>query len=135
MVAATAVVVLWIVGCGEEAPTYDPAVNYSTESLAKELSFQYRSLKSQVRAPDPSEKAGPKERTGIAVKAVKVATKEAPVGTLESLVADIARKASSFPALSQIEAGNKGAEQVEKDPSIAEADRKLIAAKLRSVTP
>ena len=52
-------VLVVVLGCGETTPTFDPAVAYTPESLASELSFRYNSL-----PPDRSRHRGNRQAQG-----------------------------------------------------------------------
>ena len=126
---AAGVVALALLGCGDGGTAFDPATSYSPESLATELAFRYRSL-------DPDRRDVPKPRPSrkpeAASKTAKAETKQAQATTLDELVRETLAKAGSIPGLSRSEAAGRIAEAVGKDPSVAEADRKVIVDRLRA---
>ncbi len=118
-----------VTGCGDSSTTFDAASTYSPESLARELVFRYKTLnpdRRNVRAARPARKPD-----AAATKEAKSATKEAQATTLDELIRDASTKAESIPNMTPAEAIRKMADEVGKDASIPEADRKTIADRLR----
>jgi hypothetical protein len=128
MAAATAAVVLTFLGCNGGEPQFDPATKYSPASLAQEFAFRYQSLDRSKPAVDQPD--GVKTGSGELKKTAGAATKAARPNTLDALLDDVVTKAATIPNLSPADARKKVAEEIAKDPAIAEADKKLVADKL-----
>ena len=132
---ATSLIALALAGCGDPAPQFDPAVNYSADTLAQEFLFAYKELKtsngSAIRAKGPKER--PEAATkGAAAKGEAVA-KKAEISTLDELIGDTIRKAGSVPGTSTARACRAVVEAVAKDPMVSDVDKKLIAESLGQV--
>ncbi len=119
-----------IIGCGPGEPRFDPATRYSPGSLAQELAFRYKSLDPAAAGPKTD---GSAPKTGAVTKGGAQA-KAAQATTLDGLLDDVIAKAAKIPALSHAQACEKVAEEVAKDPTFTDADKKVIADKLASVT-
>ena len=119
------------VGCGDQTPRFDPAINYTADTLAREFLFAYKDLK--MNGPAIKSK-GPKERPEAATKGGAATTKAAPAATLDGLLKEVIIKAASIPGLSLDEACKKVAEIAVKDPAFSEADKKTITDRLGQVT-
>ena len=126
LATATVAVVLTFVGCGGGEPQFDPSTKYSAASLAQEFSFRYKSLD---RSPAREASGGVVTKGGAVAKGGAL-TKAAPTNTLDALLDDVITKAATIPGLSPAEASKKLADELAKDPKIAEADKKTIADKL-----
>lgn len=117
-------------GCGDPTPTFDASTAYSTGSLAGELVFRYKTLdpdRRNVREVRPARKPD-----AAAAKEAKAATKEAQAATLDDLIRDVAEKAASIPGMTRTQAIREVADEVGKDTSVSEEDRKTISDRLRS---
>lgn len=127
--------VLALAGCGDPAPQFDPAVNYSADTLAREFLFAYKELKtsngSAVRAKGPKER--PEAATKGAAARGEAVAKKAEIATLDELIGDTIRKASSIPGTPASRACREVIEAVAKDPSVPEVDKKLVAESLGRV--
>ena len=131
MVVMMVGVVVAVLGCGDDTPRFDAATQYSPESLAQELSFRYASLDSKSRQMTPvytNKKTGDATRREMTKDAT---TKNAPEENLDSLVADIRRKADTIPNLPPGSARNSVADAVDRDSSILDDGKKAIVAALR----
>jgi hypothetical protein len=123
------------VGC-DDTPKFDPAVQYSADTLAKEFLYGYGELKtvngSAVRSQAP--KGRPEAAAKEAATKGEAATKKAAISTLDDLIGETLRKAALIPGTSTADACKKVVEEVAKDPSIPEPDKKIIADKLGQAT-
>jgi hypothetical protein len=122
-------------GC-DNTPRFDPAVQYSANTLAKEFVYAYGELKkidgSAVRSSIPKER--PEAVAKEAATKGEALTKKAPIASLDELIGDTIRKASLIPGTSKADACKKVIDEVAKDPSIPEGDKKIIAEKLGQAT-
>ena len=121
-------VLVVVLGCGETTPTFDPAVAYTPESLASELSFRYNALPPAAR--EIAGIAKPKSR-GPVEQRKNEATKEEQVENLGSVLTDIIAKSESITSPAPAAARNAVADQIEKDPTIAADHKKKIVTALR----
>ena len=123
------VALMVIPGCGEPATQYDPAVAYTPESLASELSFRYNALPPSARdlAAIPKPKS-----TGPVEQRKNEVTKEAQVETLGTVLADIIAKSESITTPPPPAARAAMADRIEQDGTIATAHKQQIIAALRS---
>ena len=133
MAAATVAVVVSFVGCGGGEPQFDPSTRYSPGSLAREFAFRYKSLDRSNPGVAAGLPGGVATKSGAAIKGAD-ATKAAPAGTLDALLGDVIAKASLIPGLSHAEACKKVADEVARDPTFSDADKKVVVDKLGKVT-
>jgi hypothetical protein len=123
-----------LVGC-DDTPRFDPTLQYTADTLAKEFVYEYSELKtangSALRSAVPKER--PEAITKEAGKG-EPATKKAPAATLDELIAETLRKAGRISGTSRTDACKKVVEEVEKTPSIPDLDKKTIAEKLGNAT-
>jgi hypothetical protein len=126
-------VAVTFLGC-DDTPKFDPALQYSADTLAKEFVFEYGELKtangSAVRSEVPKER--PQDATKEAAKGAPT-TKNAPSSSLDELIAKTIRKAGQIQGISKADACKKVVEEVEKTESIPDVDKKVIREKLGSV--
>jgi hypothetical protein len=124
--AATAVMILAVVGCSVETPTFDPATAYSPESLTQELVFRYKEFKANPGAA--------KQRTTPATdkEATKEsrATKTVEVATLNDVLDETIGKASLVPNLGKAEVIEKIRDLVKASNQLGEADLTELSQKL-----
>ena len=128
---ASLAVVAALSGC-DDTPRFDPAIQYSADTLAKEFLYDYGQLKTKKGGGAVRSKVI--KRTAEATKdAAKegAATKKAPPASLDELIGETLRKATLIPGTSAADACKKVVEEVEKDPTIPEGDKKIIAEGLR----
>ena len=130
MTAATLAVIISFLGCGSTEPQFDPATKYSPASLAREFSFRYKSLD---RSKPESDKPDGVVIKGGAVTKTGAATKAARPDTFAALLQDVIEKASKIPGMTQSQACKEVAEEVAKDPTFTDADKKTVAEKLGQV--
>jgi hypothetical protein len=124
---------LSFLGC-DDTPKFDPALQYSADTLAKEFVYEYGELKTDNGSAVRSEV--PKERPeAIAKEAAKGAptTKKAPASSLDELIAETIRKAGQINGTSKADVCKKVVEEVEKTSTIPDVDKKVIKEKLGSV--
>ncbi len=129
------VVALAILGC-DDKPRFDPAIQYSADTLAREFVNEYSDLKtangSALRSDPP--KVRPQDATKEAAKGAPT-TKKAASATLDELIASTLRKAGQIPGTSKADACKKVIEEVEKTSTIPDVDKKVIAEKLSQSAP
>jgi hypothetical protein len=128
---ATVTAAVGFVGCGE-ATKFDPAIQYSADTLAKEFIYDYGQLKTKDGGAVRSQviKQTP-EATKEAAKGAAT-TKKATPGSLDELIAETLRKAKLIPGTFPADACKKVVEEVQKEPSIPDGDKKVIAEALGS---
>lgn len=119
-----------LVGCGSESPKFDKSVEYSVESLADELAFRARDLKSSpVIAPDGK----PLASDDLVKKRTQATTKEAPELSVDSLIDDIATKAETIPGKSRADVLNAVIPKIEADTKLSAPLKAEILAKLKAL--
>ncbi len=128
-------VALMLLGC-DSTPKFDPAVQYSADTLAKEFVNEYSDLKtangSAVRSELPRERP---ESIAKAATKEAAATKKAPTASLDELIAETLRKAGQIPGTTKAEACKKVIAEVEQTATIPDVDKKIIAEKLSQSAP
>jgi hypothetical protein len=134
--AATLASAVGFVGCGEE-PRFDPALQYSADTLAGEFLYEYGQLKRGDGGAVRSKVSPPRATPEATKEAAKggAATKKAAVSSLDELIGETIRKANMIPGTTPADACKKVVEAVQKDPSIPEGDKKVIAEGLGPGTP
>jgi hypothetical protein len=132
--AATFLATVGFVGC-DNTPRFDPALQYSADTLAKEFIYDYSQLKTKDEGGAVRSKVVKQtpEATKEAAKG-SATTKKATSGSLDELIAETLRKAALIPGTSASDACKKVIEEVQKEPSIPEGDKKIIAEALGSGT-
>jgi hypothetical protein len=121
------------VGC-DDSPRFDPAVQYSADTLAKEFLYEYSQLKTKDGGAVRSKTGKIKDTPEVTKEAAKgsPATKKAEAASLDELIGQTLRKAKLIPGTTPADACKKVVEEVANDPSIPEADKKVIAEGLGS---
>jgi hypothetical protein len=127
---ATLTVAATFLGC-DDTPRFDPAVQYSADTLAKEFIYEYGQLKTKDDGGAVRSKVI-KQTPEATKEAAKNAatTKKAQAGSLDELIGETLRKANLIPGTSPADACKKVIEEVQKEPSIPEGDKKIIAEAL-----
>jgi hypothetical protein len=128
--AATFAAIVGFLGC-DDTPRFDPALQYSADTLAKEFIYEYGQLKTKDDGGAVRSKVI-KQTPEATKEAAKDAatTKKAQAGSLDELIAETLRKAKLIPGTSPADACMKVIEEVQKEPSIPEGDKKIIAEAL-----
>ena len=125
-----AILVATVIGCGNETPTFDPAAQYSAESLAKELLL--RAQKS-ASAPKKSGKAAPqvKEEPKVSIEtATKEAGRHADIQSLDDVIADIVWKAGTIKTAPKGETVSKIVALISNENSLKPNEKQEITQKL-----
>ncbi|MDR3632981.1 MAG: hypothetical protein P4L84_04040 [Isosphaeraceae bacterium] len=125
-------VALALAGCGESSQ-FDPATQYTAESLAQELSFRYRTLKPAARAASAKPAPLRKDRDAEVKSLAEEATKKAPAATLDELLAEIADKATLIPGKSRPEVCKAMIDSLAQDKELNDSDKQLLSDKLQQL--
>jgi hypothetical protein len=130
-------------GCGSGAPEVDKAVQYTPESLARELAFRYRTLTPEAKqAPTRVRKRSKSGKTIAQLESAEKlqkkgkdapTVKQARAGKLDDLLDDIDRKLELIKDVSRPDACRQMGESIAKDDSLDEKAKKLLAEKLKEL--
>ena len=129
--AVLAALSLWAPGCGPETPRFDASTRYSPESLAKELLFRARAIKSGAEPPGHDRDDVPGGADTKASSKATAASKKAPARTLDELLDEVAAKAGLIPGMTQAQAIGRVAEEVSKDQATEASEKQRIADGLK----
>jgi hypothetical protein len=131
--SAGIVMLAWtLAGCGE-VPQFDPATQYTAESLAEELSYRYRDLKPTLKAAPPKPVPPRKDRDAELKSLSDEAGKKAPAATLDELLAEIDAKTRLVPGKSPPEVRKAMIEVLAKDNALKATDEELLKGKLEQL--
>ncbi len=124
---------LGLLGCGSGTTPYRPTPAYTPASLAQELSFRYEKM-APVSRPKPLTSLRNREPAGTAEQVEaksKVEVKAQKASSIEELVDEVAARATEVLGKEPGEVLDQIAGIIEADPKIKEADRRLMADRLR----
>jgi hypothetical protein len=131
-------------GCGPVDSEVDKAAQYTPESLADELAFRYRSLKPEskkstrrvVSTAKSAKRAADLDRARLAEKKGgdnPVTKKQAGPPTIDDVLDDIGSKLNKIAGITRAETCRRMAEAVSKNNSLDDADKRLLAEKLKEL--
>jgi hypothetical protein len=131
-------------GCGPADSEVDKSAQYTSESLAEELAFRYRSLKPEskkstrraVSTAKSAKRAADLDRARLAEKkggSAPATKKQTGPPTIDDVMDDIGSKLDKIPGITRAETCRRMAEAVSKDNSLDDGDKRLLAEKLKEL--